>query len=413
MSTEIGGDVARSPAAAGQDAGPGRAAVERWRTTAEVLDAVRRRPGLTRVELARDLNLASASATEITGRLRELGWITEQRAPSAGRGRPTTAVSVAPDGPVVLGVDIRYEDWRAAVARLDGTPIAVRTGRHASRDPGAVVDALRAVVADLVRTAPGPAVGAGIAVAATVVDDRLAQDPDQGWSPLDPRRITEGTGLPVVVGNDATLAGVAEVRCGAAAGAGTVLFLTVEVGIGGALVVHGRPQAGAHGAAGEFGHLPFGDPDRRCPCGALGCWNVEVDGRALARRMGEPEPADPYSHAVAVVERAAAGERRARDAVGHVASRLARGVAGLVNAHDPDVTVLGGLGPALRVAAAPEFDRAYADGLMEFRRDTPPPVRDAAHAQDATLRGAIAIALDEATSPAGLALRAERSGAGD
>ncbi|MBW0106427.1 ROK family transcriptional regulator, partial [Pseudonocardia sp. KRD291] len=385
------------------DADLGRAAVERWRTTSEVLAEVRRRPGLTRVELARDLNLASASATEITGRLRELGWIAEQRAPSTGRGRPTTVVTVAPQGPVVVAVDIRYEDWRAALARLDGVPIAVRTGRHVRRDPETVVATLRGVVAQMLGEAPGPVAGAGIAVAATVVDDHLTQDADQGWTPLDPRRIADGTALPVVVGNDATLAGVAEVRDGAAAGAATALFLTVEVGIGGALVVDGQPQSGAHGAAGEYGHLPFGDPALRCPCGAHGCWNLEVDGRALARRIGEPAPSDPFSYASVVLGRAASGDAGARDAVGHVASRLARGVAGLVNAHDPDVTVLGGLGPALRAAARPEFDRAYTDGLMAFRRETPPPVRDAAHGPDAALRGAIAIALDDATSPAGLA----------
>ncbi|MDN5919020.1 MAG: ROK family protein [Pseudonocardia sp.] len=402
MSTEIRGDAGYS------DHGLGRAAVERWRTTAEVLAEVRRRPGLTRVELARDLTLASASATEITGRLRELGWIAEQRAPSVGRGRPTTVVTVAPDGPVVVAVDIRYEDWRAALARLDGVPIAVRTGRHAHRDPDTVVDTLRGVVAEMVRDSPGPVAGAGIAVAATVVDDHLTQDADQGWTPLDPHRIVDGAPLPLVVGNDATLAGVAEVRDGAAAGAGTALFLTVEVGIGGALVVGGRPQSGAHGAAGEYGHLPFGDPGLRCPCGARGCWNLEVDGRALARRMGEPAPAAPYSHAAAVVARAASGDAVAREAVGHVATRLARGVAGLVNAHDPDVTVLGGLGPVLRAAATREFDEAYADGLMAFRRDNPPPVRDAAHGPDAALRGAIAVALDDATSATGLARLAER-----
>ena len=402
MSTEIRGDARNN------EREVGRAAVERWRTTAEVLAGVRRRPGRTRVELARDLNLASASATEITGRLRELGWIAEQRAPSTGRGRPTTVVTVAPDGPVVVGVDVRYEDWRAGVARLDGAPIAVRTGRHPRRDADTVVATLREVVAELVRGSPGPVVAAGIAVAATVVDDRLAQGAGQGWSPLEPHRIAESTGLPIVVGNDATLAGVAEARAGAAAGAGTALFLTVEVGIGGALVVDGRPQSGALGAAGEYGHLPFGDPARRCPCGAWGCWNLEVDGRALARRMDEPEPADPYSHAVHVLDRAAGGDPGARTAVGHVASRLARGVAGLVNAHDPDVTVLGGLGPALRAAAAPEFDRAYSEGLMAFRREVPPPVRDAAHGPDATLRGALAIALDEATSPAGLARLSDR-----
>ncbi|WP_197719940.1 MULTISPECIES: ROK family transcriptional regulator [Pseudonocardia] len=386
------------------DSPPGRAETDRWRATAEVLTEIRREPGLTRVELARRLRLAGGSATEITARLRELGWITEERAPCPGRGRPTTRLVPSRTGPAVVAVDVRFEGWQAGLVGLDGEPVAVRSGRHAHREPDAVAVELDAVVGELIAEHPGPVVAAGIGVAATLLDEHLAQAGGQGWSPLDVRRI--GAGLPVLAGNDANLAGVAEVRGGAAAGAGTALFLTVEVGIGGALLLSGRPQSGSRGAAGEFGHLPFGDPGRGCPCGARGCWNSEVDGRALARMLGEPEPDDPYGSAVAVLERAEAGERAAGRVVAHAAARLAGGTAGLVNAHDPEIVVLGGLGTVLRRAAPERFDEAYRAGLMSFHREDPPPVVDAAHGTDGVLRGAGAIALDHATSAAGLAARA-------
>lgn len=379
----------------------GRAAVDRWRAAAEVLAEVRREPGITRVELARGLNLASASATEITTRLRELGWVAESRAPATGRGRPTTALSAAPDGPAVLAVDLRYEGWRCALAGLDGRPLALRSGPYPRRDPDDVVAALTPVVDGLVRDAGRPVVAGGVAVAATVAtgDPRPT---DRAWLPSEPEWLRGRLDGPVVVGNDATLAGVAEVRTGAAVGAGTALFLTVEVGIGGVLVVDGRPLAGARGTSGEFGHLPFGEEDLRCPCGARGCWGNETGATAFARRLGEPEPDDPYAHARAVLDRAGS-DRRARAAVEHVASRLGRGIAGLVNAHDPDVVVLGGLGPALRAAAPEGFTAAYDDGLMAMHRAPRVPVVDAAHGTDAALYGAAAVALDEATSAAGLA----------
>ncbi|MBC3190480.1 ROK family transcriptional regulator [Pseudonocardia sp. C8] len=384
---------------------PGRAETDRWRATAEALAEVRRAPGLTRVELAKRLRLASGSATEIAGRLRDLGWVTEERAPCGGRGRPTTRLVPAPDGPAVVAVEVRFEGWRAGLAGLDGVPVAVRAGRHARRDPDAVVGELDAVVGELVAEHAGPVVAAGIGVAATVVDEHLAQAAGQGWSPLDVRRIGSGHGLAVLVGNDANLAGVAEVRDGAAAGADTALFLTVEVGVGGSLLLRGRPQTGARGAAGEFGHLPFGDPAVVCPCGARGCWNIGTDGRALARLLGDPEPDDPYGYTRLVLDRAAREEPAAVSAVTAAAASLARGTAGLVNAHDPEVVVLGGLAPALRAAAADAFAVAYDAGLMAFRRADPPPVRDAAHGADGVLRGAAAIALDHATSARGLAAR--------
>lgn len=387
------------------DSRPGRAETDRWRATAEALAEVRREPGLTRVELARRLRLASGSATEITGRLRELGWVAEERAPCGGRGRPTTRLVPAPDGPAVVAVDVRFEGWRAGLAGLDGVPVAVRSGRHTRRDPDAVAAELDTVVGDLVGEHAGPVVAAGVGVAATVLDEHLAQGAGQGWSPLDVRRIGSGHGLAVRVGNDANLAGVAEVRDGTAAGAGTALFLTVEVGVGGALLLRGRPQTGARGAAGEFGHLPFGDPSLDCVCGARGCWNNGLDGRALARMLGEPEPDDPYGYTRRVLDRTARGEPGAASAVTSAATSLARGTAGLVNAYDPEVVVLGGLGPALRAAAPDAFAVSYDAGLMTFHRADPPPVRDAAHGPDGVLRGAAAIALDHATSARGLAAR--------
>ncbi|GAA4938165.1 putative NBD/HSP70 family sugar kinase [Actinomycetospora succinea] len=380
---------------------PGRARVDRWRTKAEVLAEVRRSPGLTRVELARRLGLSSASATETVTRLRDAGWICEHRAPVHGRGRPTTTLEPAPDGPRVVAVDVRHEDWRVGLAGLDGRITATRGARH-DRDPEHVAAALRTAVAEV--AAGHRTVAVGLAAPAPVSDDGLVRATELAWDAVDLAPVTAALGpdcVPLRLGNDATLAGVAEARTGAAAGAATAVYLTVEVGLGGALLLDGRPHLGAHGQAGEYGHLPFGDPARACACGASGCWGPEVDGRALARRLGEPAPDDPRSSAVAVLERAAGGDARAADAVCGVAAALARGVAGLVHVHDPDVVVLGGLARGLR--AAPGFDEAYLRGLMAFRRDAPVPVLDAQHGDDGALLGAAALALDHATSPEGLA----------
>ena len=119
-------------------------------------------------------------------------------------------------------------------------------------------------------------------------------------------------------------------------------------------------------------------------------------------RAGEPDGEDPSAGARAVLERAGY-EPGAAAAAAHVAGRFGRGVAGLVNAHDPDVVVVGGLGPELRAAAPDAFAAAYDAGLMALHRERPVPVRDAAHGDDAVLRGAAEVALDEATSAAGLA----------
>jgi predicted NBD/HSP70 family sugar kinase len=401
---------------------PHRARVDRRRTSASVLDEVRRTPGLTRVELAARLNLSSATTTETVARLRAAGWLAEERAPVSGRGRPTTCLRPAPDGPRVLALDLRHEDWRLAVAGLDGVPTVLCSGRRADDLAGQLARAVAAVVGDASGTNDSfvaspctnesfvPARGQvrrplalGLAAPAPLSDDVFVRATELDWGAVALGGLVAGLGepkIPVLPGNDATLAGLAEARSGAAAGAGTALSLTVEVGLGGTLLLDGRPQCGAHGAAGEFGHMPFGDPSIPCACGAWGCWAPELDGRALARHLGADPPADPRTYALRVLDRADAGEDAAGRAVARVAAALGRGVAGLVNAHDPEVVVLGGLAPRFRGSA---FDEAYRCGLMAYRRADPTPVRDAVHGDDAALYGAVALALDEATSAEGLA----------
>lgn len=386
-----------------------RAREGRWRTAAEVLDQVRLRPGVTRAEVARRLGISSGSATEITARLRELELLSELPAPAHGRGRPTTVLVPHPAGPLVIAVELRHEDWRCAVATLDGTLLDILTGRHPSSkpEPASVLAAPARAVRRLRHTHGARIRALSIAAAGTIDQGRLVQSAALGWGAVDLGMLAGGDDLPTLIGNDATLAGVAEARTGAAAGVATALHLLVEVGIGGALVVGGRPLGGSGGPGGEYGHMPFGDRRLLCPCGARGCWDLEVDGRALARHLGEAPPADPRSFTERVLSRAAAGEAAPARAVGIVAGELGHGIAGLINAHDPDVVTLGGLAPRLRGQGAAEFDRALAEGVMRFRRDRLPPVVDSVHGDDGALQGAAAVALDHVTTESALAGWAE------
>jgi predicted NBD/HSP70 family sugar kinase len=197
-----------------------------------------------------------------------------------------------------------------------------------------------------------------------------------------------------VADNDATLAAVAEQRRGAAAGARSSLHLLVDAGLGGALVDGGRLVGGAHGTAGEFGHLPLGDPAVGCPCGAHGCWGTAVDGGALARLLGEPHPGHPAGYARQVVARAAAGDGAARAAVGTTAAALGRGIAGLVNALDPEVVTLGGGAADLLAAAPDDLAGACRNGLMRIRRLDPPPVVPAGLGDAGPLVGAAELVWD-------------------
>jgi predicted NBD/HSP70 family sugar kinase len=385
----------------------------RWFGAAQLIALVRDEPGITRAMAAQRLGIGSGGATDLMARLRGARLLDETPAPAQGRGRPTTVLGPHAAGPLVIAAEIRSADWRLAVADVTGQPQVLTGEPHAGRHPEQALESMAKVIRTVADANPGRVRAVSVSVAGTFSDARLVQFTNAGWGGGDLTgllaRLPDPAGVDLLLGNDATLAGLAEARTGAARGAGTALHLLVAVGLGGTLVVDGEPVTGARGAAGEYGHVPFGDRRLSCPCGATGCWGLEVDGQALARHRGDPDPTDPVGYAHQLLrEYRSAPNARTRKAFNRVAAALGGGIAGLVNLHDPDVVTLGGLASPLRAAAPDAFDEAYRGGLMAYRKQTAPPVRDGLHDDDAPLRGAVVRGVDRITSEVALEEWAQR-----
>ncbi|MFC7534950.1 ROK family protein [Actinoplanes sp. GCM10030250] len=388
----------------------------------ELLRVVHHRPGVTRADAARLLGVGTGAATELVTKLSRAELLVQApAAPSGTRGRPTTVLLPHPAGPLVLAVAITHEGWRIDVVELGGTTAASRSGRHATTDWPEVRAAVATAIQELLLRYGKRPRALGVSVPGTVSRSYRLDASGLNWHDVDLTELWPGAGV-FVAGNDATLAATAESRRGAAAGAAVGLHLRIEAGLGGAVVEAGRPVIGARGAAGEFGHVPFGDPAISCPCGARGCWGTAVDGTALARLLNDPPPRDPVTYARRVIARAtsasatstsapgtsatdasATGDRAtggpatdpALAAVRAVGTALGRGIAGLVNALDADLVTLGGLGTELLTAVPDAINTAYRDGLMLIHRASPPPVLPATLGDD---DGPIAGAAEEAWS---------------
>jgi predicted NBD/HSP70 family sugar kinase len=376
------------------------------RTTAQatLLRAVHGQPGVTRAALAQELGMPSGFAAETVARLVAARLLSEQPAPPTGsRGRPTTLLRAHPDGPLAAVAAITQETWTVAVTELGGTRLASASGAH-DRDQNRVLAAVKTQLNDLADRFGARIRAAAVSVPGTVVGSQLVYAPNLGWHEVDlsglwPHYHPE---LPLIAGNDATCAAVAESRHGAGAGAGTMVYLHLDAGIGGAVVEGDRVVAGATGAAGEFGHMPFGDPAVRCRCGAMGCWNTTLDGGALARALGQPVPADEVSFTRRLLAAARGREPAAVDAVHGLARSLGRGAAGLVNALDPHLVAVGGLGRELLEVAGGHATAAYDDGLMAFRTLPAPPLVAAHLPEDGSLLGAAELCFDRILTDEGL-----------
>jgi predicted NBD/HSP70 family sugar kinase len=372
---------------------PSAAQARHWRSASRALALLRGRAELTRRELGERLSLTSGGMSDLAGRLRAAGLIVESPAPVRRPGRPSSVWRAHPDAPVALAVDLRHGDWRVGQCSLDGEVTMLADGAH-DGDPGGIVGRLRPVVAKLAAGLAGRLAVIGVAVPGQVSGTRVLQASMLTWRDVDLAELGAGTGVEVVAGNDATVAGVAEARVHAERPQ-VLLHVVVEVGLGGAVVVDGRPLRSDRDLHGEFGHLPLGDPGRRCPCGARGCWGLDFDAREVARTLGDPVPTDPRGYLLDTLARTTSsasvlGLRR------EAAASLGRGLAGLVNSLDPHAVTLGGLAGPVRRASPEAFEAAYADGLMLLHRERPPAVATATAGPHAVLTGIGLTALDHA-----------------
>ena len=153
-------------------------------------------------------------------------------------------------------------------------------------------------------------------------------------------------GREVRMENDANCFAVSEASDGAAAGCGIVFGVILGTGVGGGVVIEGRPLTGAQAIAGEWGHNPLPQPrdDERpgpqCYCGRRGCIETWLSGprvqEQFATRTGR------MLRATEIAEAALAGDREAAEYMDLYCDRLARALASVINIVDPHAVVLGG-----------------------------------------------------------------------
>lgn len=155
-----------------------------------------------------------------------------------------------------------------------------------------------------------------------------------------PALLQERFGVPVSVDNDNTCAGFAEWVAGAGQGHEDLLFVGFGTGIGGGIVSGGRLQRGAHGFAGEIGHITLDAAGPVCTCGRQGCWELYASGTALGRQGSDAFGAPMTG--IEVMEAGVSGRAEAVAVLDQFCRHIARGLVDLIMVLDPASVVLGG-----------------------------------------------------------------------
>jgi glucokinase len=238
---------------------------------------------------------------------------------------------------------------KAALVGADGTLLhQARRATGRDRGPAAVVEEILGFAADLRALGAeryGSAAAAGIAVPGIVDEARgvAAYSANLGWRDLPLRDLLTDRlgGIPVALGHDVRTGGLAEGRVGAGRGADRFLFVALGTGIAGAIGIDGRVEAGAHGFAGEIGHIvvrPGGEP---CPCGQHGCLERYASAAAVSAAWAAAT-GDPGADAADCARAVAAGDPAAGRVWTAAVDALADGLVTALTLLDPRTLILGG-----------------------------------------------------------------------
>ncbi|MFF0964444.1 ROK family protein [Streptomyces sp. NPDC003703] len=249
----------------------------------------------------------------------------------------------------VIALDVGGTGMKAALVDENGGLLhqARRpTGRE--RGPDAVVEGILGFAAEL--RAHGaerfgePAAAAGVAVPGIVDEDEgvAAYAANLGWRDVPLRDLLgRRLGLPVALGHDVRTGGLAEGRIGAGKGADRYLFVPLGTGIAGAIGIDGRVEAGAHGFAGEIGHIVVRPGGTECPCGQRGCLERYASASAVSLAWAEA-CGDPDADAADCAKAVRSGDPRAGAVWQEAVDALADGLVTALTLLDPRTLIIGG-----------------------------------------------------------------------
>jgi predicted NBD/HSP70 family sugar kinase len=323
----------------------------RERNRLRVIDALRERGAVSRADVARQTGLSRSTVSSLVAELQAEGLVVERELAAAPRGpeggRPPVLIALDESAGALVGIDFGHRHARVAVSDLSFTVLAERTAEIDVDTAGRVaLDLAAGLVCELLDEAGvdrGRVLAAGIGIPGPL-DRRSGLIQSRGILPsmdgIDTvAEMQDRLDLPVHLDNDANIGALGESTFGAGEGAAVMAYLRLSAGIGAGLVIGGRPFRGAHGVAGEIGHVLVDPQGPICRCGNRGCLETFVSGPALCEllrrshgHLGVPE----------LVSLAIEGDTGCQRVIHDAGRIVGRAVADLCNFINPDLVVVGG-----------------------------------------------------------------------
>jgi glucokinase len=242
--------------------------------------------------------------------------------------------------PQVIGVDVGGTKILAGLIARDGTVVGHREYPTPIESEDALLDGLEAAVREFLDESV-LAVGFGIP---SQIDQRHGIALGSVNIPLRGvpfrQKMADRLGLPIGMDNDANAAAIAEWHAGAGRGTTDMVMLTLGTGVGGGLVLGGKPYRGWFGAGAEIGHMVIVHDGVPCRCGGHGHLESYASGKAADELAAQAF--GPAADAHRLVRLAREGDPLAIRILTGIGEHLGSGIASLVNIFNPELIVVGG-----------------------------------------------------------------------
>ena len=195
--------------------------------------------------------------------------------------------------------------------------------------------------------------GIGVVVPAPVNTEGVVQNTaNLGWGYKEVKReMEELSGMRAEIGNDANVAALGEMWLGAGKGRKNIVMVTLGTGVGGGIIIDGKPLVGAHGAGGEIGHLCVNyEETDHCGCGNTGCLEQYASATGITRlaniRLAKDDAKSVLREqevsAKTVFDAVKAGDAVAKEIAEEFGKYLGHAMANLAAVADPSAIVIGG-----------------------------------------------------------------------
>jgi predicted NBD/HSP70 family sugar kinase len=309
-----------------------------------VLNTVRKRQPISRVDLSRVSGLQPSTVSLIVEDLLRSEWLLEGDAVKGARGRRPRLLTVSQQK-CVIAVDIHPRQITLALTEISGH-IAWQSALSLPGDPQKAINRLAEAIRDAINTHPGRKIE-GIGICLPGRTDPNAKDlifaPNLRWPVVSLKEKIERTsGLRVRMDNIANACALSEVWFSETSQMPDLVVVEVSEGLGTGIFANGAIVRGRNGMAGEFGHIQLVEDGMLCNCGNRGCWETVASNNAALRYYAEQPNAQKHVAFSNVLRLAIGHDPAAWAAIKRMAEQLGRGMRMVAAALAPEEIIVVG-----------------------------------------------------------------------